>query len=54
MKYTDRSQVLQKFLKKVEIEVETVLDGVECTDAVFTHDHGYYSIILVSVNTSDL
>ncbi|KIW03014.1 uncharacterized protein PV09_05672 [Verruconis gallopava] len=42
--------VLQKFLKKVEITVETVLDGVECTDAVLTHDHGYYSIILCDLH----
>ena len=41
------SQVLQKFLSKVEITVDTVLDGQECTDAVFGNPAGHYSIILV-------
>lgn len=40
--------VLLKFLSKVNIEVETVLDGVQCTDKVFSKPHGYFSIILVS------
>jgi hypothetical protein len=40
-------QVLQKYLSKVEIDVDTVLDGQECTDAVFGHERGFYSIILV-------
>ncbi|KAK8242374.1 putative histidine kinase HHK2p [Phyllosticta capitalensis] len=40
--------VLLKLLGKTAIDVETVLDGVECTDQVFAKDHGYYSIILVS------
>ncbi|KAL0254949.1 hypothetical protein SLS55_009473 [Diplodia seriata] len=38
--------VLLKLLGKTSINVETVLDGVECTDKVFSNDHGYYSIIL--------
>lgn len=42
-------QVLLKLLGKTSINVETVLDGVECTDKVFSMDHGYYSIILVSI-----
>lgn len=40
--------MLLKLLGKTAIDVETVLDGVECTDQVFAKDHGYYSIILVS------
>ncbi|KAK7516031.1 putative histidine kinase HHK2p [Phyllosticta citriasiana] len=42
--------VLLKLLGKVAIDVETVLDGVECTDAVFAKDHGYYSIILCDLH----
>ena len=41
-------QVLLKFLSKADIRVETVLDGVQCTEKVFSKPHGYYSIILVS------
>jgi len=41
-------QVLLKFLSKVGVEVETVLDGVQCTEKVFAKPHGYFSIILVS------
>jgi CheY-like chemotaxis protein len=39
--------VLVKFLNKVSITVECVLDGVQCTEKVFSQPHGYYSIILV-------
>jgi len=42
-------QVLLKFLSKVNVKVDTVLDGVQCTDKVFANPHGYYSIILVSI-----
>ncbi|KAF2088504.1 hypothetical protein K490DRAFT_18919, partial [Saccharata proteae CBS 121410] len=42
--------VLLKLLGKVAIDVETVLDGVECTDKVFSKDHGYYSIILCDLH----
>lgn len=45
-------QVLLKFLSKADIQVETVLDGVQCTDKVFSKPHGYYSIILVSLSMS--
>jgi signal transduction histidine kinase len=41
-------QVILKFLAKINIETETVLDGVQCTDIVFSKPPGYYSIILVS------
>lgn len=42
-------KVLLKFFSKVGIEVETALDGVECTEKVFAKGHGYYSLILVSL-----
>jgi hypothetical protein len=41
-------QVVLKFMAKISIETETVLDGVQCTDIVFSKPAGYYSIILVS------
>lgn len=43
-------QVVQKFLKKVSIDVEIVVDGVECTDRVFSRPFGYYSIILCDLH----
>lgn len=44
------AQVLLKFLSKANIQVETVLDGLQCTDKVFSKPHGYYSIILVGLD----
>ncbi len=43
-------QVVQKFLKKVSIDTEIAIDGVECTDKVFAHPHDYYSIILCDLH----
>lgn len=40
--------VILKFFSKVGIEVETVMDGVQCTDKIFEKPQGYYSLILVS------
>jgi signal transduction histidine kinase len=40
-------KVLLKFLAKVGIAVELALDGVECTEKVFSHPHSFYSLILV-------
>jgi hypothetical protein len=40
--------VVLKFLAKIDVETETVMDGVQCTDTVFAKPPGYYSIILVS------
>jgi CheY-like chemotaxis protein len=40
-------KVLQKYLKKVGVDVEIAADGVECTDMVLSHDHGHWSLILV-------
>ncbi|KAF2835719.1 hypothetical protein M501DRAFT_913215, partial [Patellaria atrata CBS 101060] len=42
--------VILKFLSKASIAVETVLDGVQCTEKVFAKDHGYYSIILCDLH----
>ncbi|QDS71691.1 hypothetical protein FKW77_008221 [Venturia effusa] len=42
--------VLLKFLKRSEIEAETALDGVQCTDKVFSQPHDYYSIILCDLH----
>ncbi|KAL2355187.1 histidine kinase HHK2p [Cryomyces antarcticus] len=42
--------VLLKFLSKVAIDVETVLDGVQCTEEVFAKPHGFYSIILCDLH----
>jgi PAS domain S-box-containing protein len=41
-------QVILKFLAKIDVTTDTVLDGVQCTDTVFAKPPGYYSIILVS------
>lgn len=42
--------MILKFLSKVSIPVETALDGVQCTDKVFSHPHDYYSIILCDLH----
>jgi nitrogen-specific signal transduction histidine kinase/PAS domain-containing protein len=42
-------KVLLKYLSKVGINVEVALDGVECTDKVFSKPHEHYSLILVSL-----
>jgi signal transduction histidine kinase len=44
-------KVLLKFLSKVGIGVELALDGVECTDKVFSQPHSFYSLILVSCSS---
>lgn len=43
-------KVLLKFLSKVGIAVELALDGVECTDKVFSHNHSFYSLILCDLH----
>ncbi|RAL61469.1 hypothetical protein DID88_009398 [Monilinia fructigena] len=43
-------KVLLKFLSKVGIAVELALDGVECTDKVFSKPHGFYSLILCDLH----
>lgn len=42
--------VILKFLAKVSIKVDTVLDGVQCTDKVLANPHGFYSIILCDLH----
>lgn len=42
--------VILKFLAKIDIETETVQDGVQCTDAVFSKAPGYFSIILCDLH----
>lgn len=42
--------VVLKFLAKISVETETVLDGVQCTDKVFSKPPGYYSIILCDLH----
>lgn len=43
-------KVLQKYLKKVGVQVEVAADGAECTEKVFSQPHGCYSLILVGRN----
>ncbi|KAK3488338.1 hypothetical protein B0T13DRAFT_105609 [Neurospora crassa] len=43
-------KVLQKYLKKVGVDVELVADGVECTDVVFSRPHDYFSLILCDLH----
>ncbi|GKT57232.1 histidine kinase HHK2p [Colletotrichum tofieldiae] len=43
-------KVLQKYLKKVGVDVEVAADGAECTDMVFARSHNYYSLILCDLH----
>ncbi|EFQ32179.1 hsp90-like protein [Colletotrichum graminicola M1.001] len=43
-------KVLQKYLKKVGVDVEVAADGVECTDMVLARSHNYYSLILCDLH----
>ncbi|KAG6360297.1 hypothetical protein INS49_011354 [Diaporthe citri] len=43
-------KVLKKYLIKVGLEVELAADGEECTNKVFGHDHGFYSLILCDLH----
>jgi CheY-like chemotaxis protein len=43
-------KVLLKFLSKVGIAVEIALDGMECTDKVFSHPHSFYSLVLCDLH----
>jgi len=42
--------VVLKFLAKIDVETETVMDGVQCTDTVFAKPPGHYSIILCDLH----
>ncbi|TDZ35761.1 Peroxide stress-activated histidine kinase mak1 [Colletotrichum trifolii] len=43
-------KVLQKYLKKMGVDVGVAADGAECTDMVFAHSHEYYSLILCDLH----
>ncbi|KAI0137380.1 hsp90-like protein [Xylariales sp. AK1849] len=43
-------KVLIRYLKKVGIVAEVASDGVECTEAVFSHPPGFYSLILCDLH----
>ncbi|KAF2858846.1 hypothetical protein K470DRAFT_259445 [Piedraia hortae CBS 480.64] len=38
--------VISKFMSKSHIELDTVSDGVQCTQLLFSRPHDYYSVIL--------
>ena len=41
-------KVLTKYLTKVGVGVDIAVDGVDCTDMVFSKPYGYYALILVN------
>ncbi|MBE3050427.1 PAS domain-containing protein [Candidatus Bathyarchaeota archaeon] len=43
-------KVLMKYLTKVGVGVDIAVDGVACTDMVFSKPYGYYSLILVGLS----
>lgn len=43
-------KVLLKYLDKVGIDVEVAVDGVECTEKVFSQPHGHFSLILCDLH----
>ncbi|OAA46400.1 ATPase-like, ATP-binding domain protein [Metarhizium rileyi] len=43
-------KVLNKYLKKIGVEVEVAVDGVECTEIVLSKPHSYYSLILCDLH----
>ena len=43
-------QVLQRFLAKVGLQVETAADGEECVEKVFSKTPGYYGLILCDLH----
>ncbi|KAE8869177.1 hypothetical protein PTNB73_04230 [Pyrenophora teres f. teres] len=42
--------VILKFLARIDIETETVLDGVQATEIIFSKPPGYYSIVLCDLH----
>ncbi|CAI6334573.1 unnamed protein product [Periconia digitata] len=42
--------VILKFLARISVETETVLDGAQCTDIMFSKPPGYFSIILCDLH----
>jgi len=45
-------QVITKYLEKINVGVETALDGEQCTNMVFAKPHGYFCMILVCSSLS--
>lgn len=45
-------KVLTKYLTKVGVGVDIAVDGVACTDMMFSKPYGYYSLVLVSLRPS--
>ncbi|KAK4130845.1 hypothetical protein BT67DRAFT_389626 [Trichocladium antarcticum] len=43
-------KVLQKYLRRVGVDVELAADGVECTEMVFARGWGYYSLVLCDLH----
>lgn len=43
-------KVILKFFSKVGIHVETALDGVDCTEIVFSRPHNFFSLILCDLH----
>ncbi|KAG6027733.1 hypothetical protein E4U41_000845 [Claviceps citrina] len=43
-------KVLIKYLKKIAVDVEVAVDGVECTEIVLSKPHDYYSLILCDLH----
>lgn len=41
-----------KYLEKVKLASDTAANGKECVDMVFSKEPGYYSLIIVSIDTS--
>ncbi|PHH64639.1 hypothetical protein CDD82_1750 [Ophiocordyceps australis] len=43
-------KVLTKYLRKIGVHVDIAVDGVECTDQLFSRPHHYYSLILCDLH----
>ncbi|KAK2589614.1 hypothetical protein QQS21_012708 [Conoideocrella luteorostrata] len=43
-------KVLNKYLRKIGVDVEVAVDGVECTEIVLSKSHKYYSLILCDLH----
>ncbi|KAH7146688.1 hypothetical protein B0J13DRAFT_664214 [Dactylonectria estremocensis] len=43
-------KVLMKYLKKIGVDVEIAVDGVECTNMVLSKSHQHYSLILCDLH----
>ncbi|KAG5978820.1 hypothetical protein E4U55_005893 [Claviceps digitariae] len=43
-------KVLKKYLRKIAVDVEVAVDGVECTEIVLSKPYKYYSLILCDLH----